>query len=125
MKTSSFLTGVVLGAVATVAVAQKFFNGKIPCCCANAEPKGDADANPALQEAEGAVETLRNSVDSLRAELNKRIESEQTFAAKCEELNDQVAKQNAEIDNLKNICDVQNGANKKLEEELAQAKAGK
>jgi hypothetical protein len=30
-----------------------------------------------------------------------------------------------EIENLKNVCDVQNNCNKKLEEELAQAKASK
>lgn len=115
MKTESFVAGAVIGAVAAVAISKKFFGGKCPVCGESGAAEGD----------ESAVDSLRNSVESLRNELNKRIESEQTFAAKCEELNDQVAKQNAEIDNLKNICDVQNGANKKLEEELAQAKAGK
>ncbi|MCQ2054891.1 MAG: hypothetical protein MJY82_06320 [Fibrobacter sp.] len=111
MKTESFIAGLAIGAVATVAISKKFFNGKLP--------------DDALKDAEGAVEKLRSSVDSLKTELNKRIESEQTFAAKCEELNEQVAKQSAEINNLKNICDAQNGMNKKLEEELAEAKSGK
>ena len=114
MKTESFIVGALLGAAAAVAINKKFFAKSVAA---------EGSENPALKEAENAVETLRNSVDSLRTELNKRIESEQTFAAKCEELNDQVVKQNAEINNLKNICDAQNGVNKKLEEELAAKKS--
>ena len=117
MKASSFIAGLAFGAVAAVVASKKLF--KNGCQCA------DGAENPALKEAEGAVETLRNSVDSLRSQLNSRIESEQTFAAKCEELKDQVTKQTAEIDSLKNICDAQNSCNKKLEEELAAAKSGK
>ena len=86
---------------------------KCPVCGESGSGEGDA------------VESLRSSVESLRSELSKRIESEQTFAAQCEELKDQVAKQSVEIENLKNVCDVQNNCNKKLEEELAQVKSGK
>lgn len=117
MKTSSFLTGIALGAAAAFALSKKFGDKLCPC-------KGAAGDN-AVKDAEDAVEKLRGSVESLTGELNKRIESEQTYAAKCEELKDQVSKQAAEIENLKNICDVQNNCNKKLEEELAQAQASK
>ena len=118
MKTSSFLTGLALGAAATVAISKKFFDGKIPLFGACA----DVEKPEALKDAEEAVNKLRSSVDSLSQELNKRIESEQTFASKCEELNDKVAQQTAEIENLKNVCDAQNSMNKKLEEELAAKK---
>ena len=113
MKTRSFFVGAILGAVATVAFKKKFLDG---CSCSE---KNDPSDNPVLKDADDAVERLRNSVDSLRKELNTRIESEQTFAAKCEDLKDQVAKQNAEINNLKNVCEMQDSRNKKLEEELA------
>ena len=119
MKTNSFIVGAVLGAAATIAITKKFLNG-----CACCEKKGD-DENPVIKDADDAVEKLRNSVDSLRKELNNRIESEQTFAAKCEDLKEQVAKQNAEINNLKNVCEMQDSRNKKLEEELASASSGK
>lgn len=116
MGKNSFVIGAALGAAAAYAFAKKvlYADG----ACENAE-------NPALKEAEDAVDSLRSSVESLRKELNSRIESEQSFAAKCEDLKDQVAKQTAEIENLKNICDAQNGCNKKLEEELAAAKGSK
>ena len=114
MKTNSFLVGAILGAAATVAVAKKFFKN---CACEESE----TCENPVLKDADDAVEKLRNSVDTLRKELNSRIESEQTFAAKCEDLKEQVAKQNAEISNLKNVCEMQDSRNKKLEEELAAA----
>ena len=113
MKTESFVAGAVIGAVAAVAISKKFFGGKCPVCGESGSGEGDA------------VESLRSSVESLRSELSKRIESEQTFAAQCEELKDQVAKQSVEIENLKNVCDVQNSCNKKLEQELAQVKASK
>ncbi len=115
MKTNSFVLGAVLGAAATIAITKKFL--KCPCC----EKKEEAE-NPVIKDADDAVEKLRNSVDSLRKELNSRIESEQTFAAKCEDLKEQVAKQNAEINNLKNVCEMQDSRNKKLEEELASKK---
>ena len=114
MKTNSFLVGAILGAAATVAFTKKFFK------CCSCEEKEACD-NPVLKDADDAVEKLRNSVDSLRKELNSRIESEQTFAAKCDDLKEQVAKQNAEINNLKNVCEMQDSRNKKLEEELAAA----
>jgi len=117
MKSSGFFLGAVLGAAAAVALSKKFLN------CCSCEENTDACENPVIKEAEkeasDAVEKLRNSVDSLRKELNSRIESEQTFAAKCEDLKEQVAKQSAEINNLKNVCEMQDSRNKKLEEELA------
>ena len=76
MKTNSFLVGAILGAAATVAVTKKFFK------CSSCE-ENEACDNPVLKDADDAVEKLRNSVDSLRKELNSRIESEQTFAAKA------------------------------------------
>ncbi|OWV12483.1 hypothetical protein [Fibrobacter sp. UWH1] len=114
MKASSFFAGLALGAAAALAVSKKL---KSSCCC-----EGNAE-NPALKDAENAVETLRCSVDSLRKELNSRIESEQTYAAQCEDLKDQVAKMDVEIGNLKNICEKQDGVNRKLEEELEEAKS--
>jgi len=115
MKVESFLVGAALGAVAAVFVTKKV---KDRAACAGVEGE-----SPALKDAETAVETLRGSVDSLRKELSTRIESEQTYAAQCEDLKDQVAKKDVEIENLKNICDKQDGLNKKLEEELTEAKA--
>ena len=115
MKTNSFVFGAVLGAAAAVAITKKFFT------CCTCDEKSECADNPVLKDADDAVERLRDSVDSLRKELNSRIESEQTFAAKCEDLKEQVAKQNAEISNLKNICEKQDNRNKKLEEELASA----
>lgn len=120
MKAGTFLVGAIAGAAAAVALSKKFMG----CKCACSETAG-ADENPALKEAEQAVDTLRGSVDCLRKELNNRIESEQTYAAKCEELKDQVAKQGVEIDNLKNIIDATNAQTKKLEDELEQNKSGK
>ena len=120
MKTGAFLVGAIAGAAAAVAFSKKFMDGK--CACSE---KASADENPALKEAEEAVDTLRGSVDCLRKELKNRIESEQTYVAKCEDFKDQVAKQNVEIENLKNIIDATNAQNKKLEEELAQVQAAK
>ena len=120
MKAGTFLVGAIAGAAAAVALSKKFMGGK--CACSEA---AGADENPAVKEAAQAVDTLRGSADGLRKEPPNRTESEQTYAAKCEELKDQVAKQGVEIENLKNICEKQDGQNKKLEEELAQAKAGK
>ena len=131
MKTNSFFLGALLGAAATVAFTKKFFN------CCSCEEKCDSCDNPVSKEVEGdavkkeadetpekkdsnaTIEQLRNSIESLRKELSSRIESEQTFAAKCEDLKEQVAKQSVEINNLKNVCEMQDSRNKKLEEELA------
>jgi len=130
MKTNSFLVGAVLGAAAAVAVSKKFFS----CCscenagddsapnCAEDTEKKTVDEACDKKVSEDTIEQLRNSIDSLRKELSSRIESEQTFAAKCEDLKDQIAKQNAEISNLKNVCEMQDSRNKKLEEELASKK---
>ncbi|MBR6449193.1 MAG: hypothetical protein IKS96_04495 [Fibrobacter sp.] len=131
MKTNSFFLGAFLGAAATVALTKKFFN----CCSCdendglaeNSAPKDIEDSTvkkdvgeaSEKKESDVTIEQLRNSIDSLRKELSSRIESEQTFAAKCEDLREQVAKQNAEINNLKNVCEMQDSRNKKLEEELA------
>ena len=129
MKTNSFLVGAVLGAAAAVAVSKKFFNccscenasdDSVPNCTDNAEKKNVDEGEKSVPN--DTIEQLRNSIESLRKELSNRIESEQTFAAKCEDLKDQIAKQNAEISNLKNVCEMQDSRNKKLEEELARKK---
>ncbi|MCQ2104975.1 MAG: hypothetical protein MJZ26_04195 [Fibrobacter sp.] len=117
MKASSFITGLALGAAAAVAVVKKFNLVK-----SGESSATDASESPALKDAENAVETLRSSVDILRKELNTRIESEQTYAAECEDLKDQVAKKDVEIRNLQNICDKQAGLTKKLEVELDDVK---
>jgi septal ring factor EnvC (AmiA/AmiB activator) len=122
MKTETFIAGMLGGAAAAVALSKKFM-GK--CLCCEESSADGASENTALKDAEEAVDTLRGSVDCLRKELNNRIESEQTYAAKCEELKDQVAKQGVEIENLKNIIDATNAQTKKLEDELEQNKAAK
>ena len=109
MKTSSFIAGLAMGAAAAIAISKK-----IKTLCADEEDDCSCDSS-ALKDAENAVETLRNSVDSLKNELSTRIESEQTYKAQCEDLKDQVAKKDVEIDNLKNICDKQGGELRKLE----------
>ncbi|MCQ2123011.1 MAG: hypothetical protein MJZ25_02385 [Fibrobacter sp.] len=108
MKALNFIAGVALGAAAAIVAVKKF---KV-CSCGDA---ADGETNPAVKEAEEAVENLRSSVDSLRKELNSRIESEQTYASQCEELKGEVAKKEAEINNLKNVCDKQAGQIRKLE----------
>ncbi len=108
MKCLNFIAGVALGAAAAILAIKKF---KVCSCCKG----GEDEENPAVKDAEEAVENLRNSVDSLRKELNSRIESEQTYASQCEELKDEVAKKDAEINNLKNVCDKQAGQIRKLE----------
>ena len=109
MKASSFFAGLALGAAAAIAASKK-----IQALCADEDDSCDCNSS-ALKDAENAVETLRSSVDSLRNELNTRIESEQTYAAQCEDLKDQVAKKDVEIENLKNVCDKQAGEISKLE----------
>ena len=110
MKTSSFIMGLDVGAVAAVAASKK-----IKALCADEDDECcDCDSS-ALKDAENAADTLRNSIDSLKSELSSRIESEQTYAAQCEDLKDQIAKKDAEINNLKNVCDKQAGEISKLE----------
>ena len=129
MKTNSFLVGAILGAAAAVAVSKKFFNccscenaddDSVTNCTENAEKKTVDEAEKSVPN--DTIEQLRSSIESLRKELSSRIESEQTFAAKCEDLKEQIAKQSAEISNLKNVCEMQDSRNKKLEEELASKK---
>lgn len=105
MKALHFIAGVALGAAAAIVATKKF---KIGCRCEAAE--GETAA-----ESDSEVASLRDSVESLRQELNTRIESEQTYAAKCDELKGEVAKKDAEIDSLKNVCDKQAGQIRKLE----------
>lgn len=105
MKALNFIAGVALGAAAAIIATKKF---KVGCCCKTA----DADA---AKESDDAADSLRDSVESLRQELNSRIESEQTYAAQCDELKKEMAKKDAEIDNLKNVCDKQAGQISKLE----------
>ena len=118
MKTSSFLTGVALGAVAAFLANKKFGDKLCPCSCKCDDEAGDS----AAKEAEDAVEKLRGSVDSLTHELNKRIESEQTFAAKCKDLEDKVLIKETEIENLKNTIAANEVQTRKLEEELDRTK---
>lgn len=107
MRTLNFIAGVALGAAAAIVAIKKF---KV-CSCGADSAEGDA----AVKEAEETADNLRDSVESLRKELNARIESEQTYAAKCDELKDEVSKQAAEIENLKNVCDKQAAQIRKLE----------
>lgn len=116
MKTDSFIAGVALGAAASIIIAKKFFAGR--CFCASA----GSSKTTALKDAENAVETLRGSVDILKKELNNRIESEQAYASQCEELKDQVAKKDVEIENLRNVCDKEGSYSRKLEQELESLK---
>ena len=114
MKASSFIAGLAVGAAAAIAVSKK-----IKALCADEDDSCECDA--ALKDAENTVQSLRNSADSLLNDLKTQTEAKQTYAAQCEDLKDQVAKQNAEINNLKNICEMQDSRNKKLEDELAAA----
>lgn len=109
MKASSFLAGLAMGAAAAVLVSKK-----IKTLCADDDESSECDSS-ALKDAENAAKALNSSMDSLRNELNTRIESEQTYAAQCEDLKDQVAKKDVEIQNLKNLCDKQAGELNKLE----------
>lgn len=107
MKPSSFFAGIAMGAAAALLITKK-----VKSLCADED---DDIEDETVKNAESAVETLRNSVDSLRNELNTRIESEQTYAAQCDDLKDQVAKKEAEIASLKNVCETQGAEIRKLE----------
>ena len=111
MKTSSFIAGLAVGAAAAIAATKK-----IKALCADEDDSCDCD-NAALKDAENTVQSLRNSADSLLNDLKTQTEAKQTYAAQCEDLKDQVAKKDAEIENLKNICDKQAGEISKLEAE--------
>ncbi|MBS7271543.1 hypothetical protein [Fibrobacter sp.] len=108
MKASSFIAGLAVGAAAAIAVSKK-----IKALCADEDESCESDA--ALKDAENTVQSLRNSADSLLNDLKTQTEAKQTYAAQCEDLKDQVAKKDAEIENLKNICDKQAGEISKLE----------
>jgi len=115
MKTGTFLTGVVLGAVAAIAVNKKFFAGKCACEC----PEGESAS---VKEAEETAEKLRSSTDSLLAQLSKSNDEKHESEAKVKELEDKISDKDTEIENLKNIIDANNAQTKKLEDELARAK---
>ena len=114
MKTSSFLSGLAIGAVAAIAITKK-----LKTLCADEDDSCECDNDAALKDAENTVESLRSSADSLLNDLKTQTEAKQTYAAQCEDLKDQVAKKDAEIANLKNICDKQAGEISKLEAEQA------
>ena len=107
MKASSFFAGLALGAVAAIAASKK-----LKAMCDDEDDSCDNDA--ALKDAED-VQSLRNSADSLLNDLKTQTEAKQTYAAQCEDLKDQLAKKDAEINNLKNVCDKQAGEISKLE----------
>ena len=108
MKASSFFAGLALGAVAAIAASKK-----LKAMCDDEDDSCDNDA--ALKDAEDTVQSLRNSADSLLNDLKTQTEAKQTYAAQCEDLKDQLAKKDAEINNLKNVCDKQAGEISKLE----------
>ena len=114
MKTSSFLSGLAVGAVAAIAITKK-----LKALCADEDDSCGGENDAALKDAESTVQSLRSSADSLLNDLKTQTEAKQTYAAQCEDLKDEVAKKNAEIENLKNICDKQAGEISKLEAEQA------
>ena len=117
MKTSSFISGLALGAVAAIAINKKFFG----CKCAEG---ADCDSS-AVKDAEETAEKLRSSTDSLLAQLSKSNEEKHESEAKVKELEDKLSNKETEIENLKNIIDANNAQTKKLEQELEQVKASK
>ena len=96
MKVSDFLIGFAAGAAVSVLVCKKVCG----CHCKKSEDENLAQAN-------ATIDSLRSSVDCFSKQLSERIESEQTYAARCEELNAKVSAQDAEIAKLKDICAVQ------------------
>ena len=114
MKTESFFAGVAIGAAAAYFAAKEMFK------------KAQADADDtAVKNAEGVAEQSRAASEDLMSQLKTHIESEQTLAAECDDLKALLEKQNKEIENLKNACAMQDGCNKKLEEEIASLKKAK
>ena len=109
MKASSFFAGLALGAAAAIAASKK-----IKALCAD-DDEDSCDNDAALKDAENTVQSLRSSADSLLNDLKTQTEAKQTYAAQCEDLKDQLAKKDAEINNLKNVCDKQAGEISKLE----------
>ena len=117
MKTGTFLTGLALGAAAAFAINKKFGDKLCPC-------GGDSE-DPEVKEAKDTAEKLRNSTDSLLAQLSKSNEEKQESVARCRELEDKVSDKDTEIENLKNIIAANDAQTRKLEEELEQMKAAK
>ncbi|PWJ62283.1 MULTISPECIES: hypothetical protein [unclassified Fibrobacter] len=97
MKISNFVVGMAVGAVASALICKKVCSSR--CKAAN------ADEN--LAQANATIDSLRSSVDCFSKQLGERIESEQTYAARCEELNAKVSAQDAEIAKLKDLCAAQ------------------
>lgn len=106
MKVHNFVAGLVVGSVVSV-LACKLLSKK--CCCSKST-KTEED----LEQANATIDSLRSSVDCFSKQLSERITSEQTYAARCEELDAKVKSQAAEIENLKNVCAAQDAQNKKL-----------
>lgn len=114
MKKESFLMGVVVGAAAAFLVTKEVLK----------KCKASADES-AIKNAEGVAEQSRAASEDLMNQLKTHIEAEQTLSAECDDLKVKVNAQNKEIEDLKNACAMQDGCNKKLEEEIASLKNGK
>ena len=112
MKPESFFAGVAVGACVAFLAAREV----------QKKVQKNAD-NTAIKNAEGVAEQSRAASEDLMGQLKKHIEAEQTLAAECEELKAKVGEQAGEIDNLKNACAMQDGYNKKLEQEIADLRA--
>ena len=112
MKPDSFFAGVAVGACVAFLAAREV----------QKKVQKNAD-NTAIKNAEGVAEQSRAASEDLMSQLKKHIESEQALAAECEELKTKVGEQAGEIDNLKNACAMQDGYNKKLEQEIADLRA--
>ena len=89
MKTSSFLSGLAVGAVAAIAITKK-----LKALCADEDDSCGCENDAALKDAESTVQSLRSSADSLLNDLKTQTEAKQTYAAQCEDLKDEVAKKN-------------------------------
>ena len=107
MKPESFFAGVAVGACVAFLAAREV----------QKKVQKNAD-NTAIKNAEGVAEQSRAASEDLMSQLKKHIES-----AECEELKTKVGEQAGEIDNLKNACAMQDGCNKKLEQEIADLRA--
>ena len=118
MKTGTFLTGLAIGAAAAFAINKKFLDKVCPC-------SGGESDDSEVKEAKETAEKLRNSTDSLLAQLSKSNEEKQESLARCRELEDKVADKDTEIENLKNVIAANDAQTKKLEDELEQIKATK
>ena len=107
MKISNFIAGFALGALAAVIAGKKLCH-----CKASSSDEG-------LTQANETIDSLRSSIDSFTKQLGERIQSEQTYAARCEDLNKKIESQTAEIEKLKDLCDRQEKLNQKLEQQVS------